>query len=101
MPNRRTRYREDLKLKARALRKEMTGAEKKLWYGCLRSFPLPVLRQKPVDNHIVDFYCSKLQLAIEVDGDSHFDDSGIARDRARTQALPNAESASFVLRTQK
>jgi very-short-patch-repair endonuclease len=50
----------------------MTAAEKKLWYGCLRSFPLPVLRQKPIDNHIVDFYCSKLQLAIEVDGDSHW-----------------------------
>ena len=28
-------------------------------------------RQKPIDHYIVDFYCKKLRLAIEVDGDSH------------------------------
>jgi len=29
------------------------------------------MRQKPIDNYIVDFYCSKLQLIIEIDGFSH------------------------------
>lgn len=29
------------------------------------------MRQKPVNNYILDFYCSKLKLAIEIDGDSH------------------------------
>jgi very-short-patch-repair endonuclease len=29
------------------------------------------LRQKPIKNYIVDFYCSKLKLIIEIDGDSH------------------------------
>ena len=29
------------------------------------------MRQKPIDNFIVDFYCSKLQLVIEIDGISH------------------------------
>ncbi len=29
------------------------------------------MRQKPIDKYIVDFYCSKLKLAIEVDGSSH------------------------------
>ncbi len=29
------------------------------------------MRQKPIDNYIVDFYCSKLKLAIEIDGESH------------------------------
>ncbi len=29
------------------------------------------LRQKPVSNFIIDFYCFKLKLAIEIDGDSH------------------------------
>ena len=29
------------------------------------------MRQKPIDNYIVDFYCSKLKLIIEIDGDSH------------------------------
>ena len=28
-------------------------------------------RQKPIDNYIVDFFCNKLQLAIELDGFSH------------------------------
>ena len=28
-------------------------------------------RQRPIDNYIVDFYCKDLQLAIEIDGDSH------------------------------
>jgi very-short-patch-repair endonuclease len=29
------------------------------------------LRQKPVGDYIVDFYCAGLQLVIEIDGDSH------------------------------
>ena len=29
------------------------------------------MRQKPILNYIVDFYCSKLKLIIEIDGDSH------------------------------
>ncbi len=29
------------------------------------------MRQKPIGNFIVDFYCHKLKLAIEIDGDSH------------------------------
>ena len=28
-------------------------------------------RQKPIDEYIVDFYCPKLKLVIEIDGDSH------------------------------
>ncbi len=30
-------------------------------------------RQKPIDNFIVDFFCSKLNLIIEVDGEVHID----------------------------
>ena len=29
-------------------------------------------RQKPIGNYIADFYCSKLKLVIEIDGESHF-----------------------------
>ncbi len=29
------------------------------------------MRQKPIGNYIVDFYCSKLLLVIEIDGESH------------------------------
>ena len=29
------------------------------------------LRQKPIESYIIDFYCPKLKLAIEIDGISH------------------------------
>jgi very-short-patch-repair endonuclease len=80
-------YNRKLVERAKELRKNMTSAEKKLWYEYLREFPLRVLRQKPIDNFIVDFYCAKLKLVIEVDGDSHFTDDGIERDRQRTEIL--------------
>ena len=34
------------------------------------------VRQKPIGRFIVDFYCSKLSLAIEIDGGSHIRKSG-------------------------
>ena len=42
-------------------------------------------RQKPIGNFIVDFYCSELKLAIEVDGDSHFGKE--ETDEAREKSL--------------
>jgi very-short-patch-repair endonuclease len=44
-------------------------------------------RQRPIDNFIVDFYCPKLKLVIEVDGDSHFTDLGLVYDEERTLVL--------------
>ena len=44
-------------------------------------------RQKPIENFIVDFYCPKLKLVIEVDGDSHFTPEGMDYDAARTNIL--------------
>ncbi len=43
------------------------------------------IRQKPIGNFILDFYCSELQIAIEVDGDSHAGNE--AYDAARTDKL--------------
>jgi len=80
-------YNSNLVARAKELRKNMTPAEKKLWYGYLRKFPFRVLRQKPIDNFIVDFYCATLKLVIEVDGDSHYTNEGRDYDRERTQIL--------------
>ena len=44
-------------------------------------------RQKPLDEYIVDFYCSSAQLVIELDGDSHFTDATEDYDAQRTTAL--------------
>ena len=65
-----------IKLKpfARQLRNNATWAEKRKWNDLLakRNFHgYPFLRQKSIDKYIVDFYCKKLKLAIEVDGKIH------------------------------
>ncbi len=59
--------------KAYELRRNETEAEKKLWSYLNRKghFHYRFRRQHPVDIFIVDFYCHKLKLAIEVDGDVH------------------------------
>lgn len=80
-------YNPDLVAKAKALRGNMTPAEKKLWYQYLKNFKFRVLRQRPIDHFIVDFYCPILKLVIEIDGDSHFTDEGQDYDKERTQRL--------------
>jgi very-short-patch-repair endonuclease len=80
-------YNPNLIDRAKELRKNMTPAERKLWYDYLRTFKYRVLRQRPIDHFIVDFYCHSLKLVIEIDGDGHFTEAGIAADRERTQQL--------------
>ena len=71
--------------RARAMRREMTPAEKKLWYGFLRNFKYRVLRQRPIDHYIADFYCAKLKLVIELDGRHHLNTTEY--DNKRTNIL--------------
>ena len=74
--------------KAKNLRKDMTKEEKHLWYDFLKDYPVRFLRQKVIDNYIVDFYCSSLNLIIELDGSQHYDEKGIIKkDTIRTQKL--------------
>jgi very-short-patch-repair endonuclease len=80
-------YNPALKDRARELRNNMTAAERKLWHEFLRGHHLRWLRQKPLGNYIVDFYCSEKQLVIEVDGDSHFTADAQEYDAQRTDFL--------------
>jgi very-short-patch-repair endonuclease len=59
--------------RARSLRREMTPAEKILWAALRgRRFDgLKFRRQYPTGQYILDFYCLELQLALEIDGESH------------------------------
>ena len=69
---------------ARNLRKNMTKEERHLWYDFLRDYPVKFLRQKPFGNYILDFYCAKAKLAIELDGSQHFtEQSAIDKDKQR------------------
>lgn len=69
------------------MRQNPTPAEKKLWQGYLRTFKFRILRQRPIDHFIVDFYCATLKLVIEIDGESHSTDQGKAYDVERTRIL--------------
>lgn len=74
-------------LLAKNLRRNMTKHERKLWYDFLSNYPVRFQRQKTIGNYIVDFYCAKAALIIEVDGGGHYTDEGIAGDEKRTKSL--------------
>ena len=73
--------------RAKELRRNMTPAEKKLWYGFLRRFRYRVRPQRPIDNYIVDFYCATLKLVIEIDGEQHCTEEGKTYDEERDGIL--------------
>ena len=77
----------ELTLSAKRLRREMTRAERHLWYDFLRTYPIRFLRQKVIDSYIVDFYCHEARLIIELDGSQHFEDRQENYDAARTAAM--------------
>jgi len=76
-----------LKVPSRTLRRDATPAERKLWFEFLSYLPEKFTRQKPLGSYIADFYCSRLRLVIEIDGDSHFTSAAEMQDAERTAAL--------------
>ena len=72
---------------AKALRKGMTPWERKLWYEFLRGHSVRFQRQKAIGEYIVDFYCAKAQLVVELDGGGHYMPEQTEKDRLRTQDL--------------
>ncbi len=72
---------------AKELRKNMTKEERHLWYDFLRSYPIKFTRQKVLGKYIVDFYCAKANLVIELDGSQHYEDEGLISDKKRTAYL--------------
>ena len=72
---------------AKTLRKNMTPWERKLWYEFLRNYPIRFQRQKAIGDYIVDFYCAKAKLIIELDGGGHYNESQIIKDEIRAKEL--------------
>ena len=67
-------YNPKLKKYARKLRNNSTYTEIMLW-NYLKGKQIMGYdfdRQRPIDNYVVDFYCKDIQLAIEIDGESHY-----------------------------
>ena len=77
----------DLKSFSQTLRKNATKEENHLWYDFLRKHPLQFRRQVPFGRYIVDFYCAKARLAIELDGSQHYIDDGPENDAVRADYL--------------
>ncbi len=70
----------------------MTEAERYLWtklrMGQLKGWYF--YRQKPIGEYIVDFYCPKAKLVVEVDGGQHFSEDGVEYDGVRDEYLQGA-----------
>ena len=74
---------------AKKLRKNMTKQERHLWYDFLKIYPVRFLRQKVIDNYVVDFYCHQARLIVELDGSQHYEPAESLRDAIRTERLEN------------
>ena len=81
---------------AKMLRKNMTKEERHLWYDFLKTYPVPFHRQYSFDQYIVDFYCHKARLVLELDGSQHCEPTDMEYDRRRTAFLE--EKGLHVLR---
>ena len=80
-------YDKDSVPRARELRCSQTRHEAKLWYHFLNSYYPRFQRQKPIGCYIVDFYCHKAKLIVELDGSQHYEEEGLAYDKRRTAVL--------------
>jgi very-short-patch-repair endonuclease len=82
-------YNKDLKQFSRNLRNHSTYGEVLLWMalraGQLKGYKFN--RQKLLGEYIVDFYCKRLNLVIEVDGESHHSEEARLKDVKRQRIL--------------
>jgi very-short-patch-repair endonuclease len=61
------------------LRKNATKEENLLWYNFLRLYKPQFRRQYVIGNYIVDFYCHRAKLVVELDGSQHCEPKKIIR----------------------
>jgi len=83
------RYNAYLKDKARQLRKNVTDSERALWARLRNKQLLGVqfYRQKPIGEHIVDFFAPKAKLVVQVDGSQHRQGDNAQKDRSGDEYL--------------
>jgi very-short-patch-repair endonuclease len=82
-------YNPKLKELAQQLRNNSTKSEIKLW-NYLKGKQLKGYdfhRQKPISDYIVDFFCNKLMLVIEIDGYTHSFEETFERNRKEVKRL--------------
>lgn len=87
MPNERAST--EQRLYAKRLRSQLTDCERLLWRQ-LRNRQLAGMkfrRQHPCPPYVLDFYCAERMLAVELDGGQHYEETGLEKDRLRTDYL--------------
>ena len=67
----------------------MTKEERHLWYDFLRQYPVRFYRQKILGKYILDYYCAKAGLIVELDGSQHYEENQKEKDEKRTEYLKN------------
>ena len=86
---RRIHNRKSVKDLRRHLRRSLTPAEATLWKA-LQGSKLAgkkFRRQHSIGNYVVDFYCPECNLAVELDGENHFNSMASEYDLRRTEFL--------------
>jgi very-short-patch-repair endonuclease len=78
-------FNKNLKPFARHLRSNMTDAEQLIWSKIRRKQigDLQFYRQKNIGEYIVDFYCPKSKLILEIDGGQHYEEKAMKKDQQR------------------
>ena len=91
------KYLEQLRTPSKINRNNPTKAESKIWYEFLKNRPenYKFTRQKPLNRFILDFYCSKLLLIIEIDGGYHIKKQNYDKERDKYLSCLNIETIRF------
>ena len=86
-------FNKKLKPLSRNLRSNMTDAERLVWSKIRKKQIADVqfYRQKNIGNYIVDLYCPKGNLVIEIDGSQHYEKEGMKKDRKRDNYLQSLD----------
>lgn len=84
---------EKRKALSQQLRKNPTKEEHILWNGFLHRYPYQFRRQYIIGNYIVDFYCHKAKLVVELDGSQHYWPIRQRMDEERTGYLQSLDLA--------
>jgi len=83
---------------AQKLRRKQTESEKMFWSLCqqLRTEGIVFWRQVVLCGYVVDFWCPKLKLVVEIDGGYHMTEEQQAWDKRREQVMKRSLGAQTI-----
>ncbi len=83
---------------AKKLRRKLTRAERAFWEICrdLRKEGIIFWRQVVLCGFVADFWCPKLKLVVEIDGDSHLTEEAQEYDKKRARIMREAHGARTI-----